>query len=170
MSANKSKFLSRFGSGLAGLLILLVIIGAVNLIISNLRLRVDLTAEQLYTLSNGSKQVLGKLENDVTLKFYFSASADEMPMYLKTYANQVQDLLKEYELAGKGHIVLEAYEPKPDSMLKSGRSATASSRSRPTRSANRSTSAWSRFAARPRRSFPASIRVLRRLWSTTSPA
>jgi len=115
MSANKSKSLSRFGSGLAGLLILLVIIGAVNLIISNLRLRVDLTAEQLYTLSNGSKQVLGKLENDVTLKFYFSASADEMPMFLKTYANQVQDLLKEYELAGKGHIALEAYDPKPDS-------------------------------------------------------
>jgi len=115
MSANKSILLSRFGSGLAGLLALLVIIGAVNLIIANLRLRVDLTAERLYTLSKGSKQVLGKLENDVTLKFYFSASSSEMPMGLKTYANQVQDLLKEYELAGKGRIILEAYDPKPDS-------------------------------------------------------
>jgi len=36
-------------------------------------------------------------------------------MGLKTYANQVQDLLKEYEIAGKGHVVLEAYDPKPDS-------------------------------------------------------
>jgi ABC-type uncharacterized transport system involved in gliding motility auxiliary subunit len=38
-----------------------------------------------------------------------------MPMGLKTYANQVQDLLKEYEIAGKGRIILEAYDPKPDS-------------------------------------------------------
>jgi len=59
--------------------------------------------------------VLGKLENDVTLKFYFSSSSAEMPMGLKTYANQVQDLLKEYELAGKGRVALEAYDPKPDS-------------------------------------------------------
>jgi ABC-type uncharacterized transport system involved in gliding motility auxiliary subunit len=102
-------------TGVIGLAVLLVIIGAVNLIISNLRLRVDLTAERLYTLSGGSRRVLGKLANDVTLKFYFSVSSSEMPMGLKTYANQVQDLLKEYELAGKGHIALEAYDPKPDS-------------------------------------------------------
>ena len=102
-------------TGVAGLVLLLVIIGAANLIISNLRLRMDLTAEKLYTLSQGSKQILGKLDNDVTLKFYFSASSPEMPMGLKTYANQVQDLLKEYEIAGKGRVILEAYDPKPDS-------------------------------------------------------
>jgi len=115
MSDMKSKTLSRVGTGAAGLAVLLVIIGAINLIIANLRLRVDLTAEKLYTLSEGSKQVLGKLENDVVLKFYFSTSSSEMPMGLKTYANQVQDLLKEYEIAGKGRVTLEAYDPKPDS-------------------------------------------------------
>ncbi len=115
MSDTQSKTISRIGTGAAGLAVLLVIIGAVNLIISNLRLRVDLTAEKLYTLSDGSKQVLGKLENDVVLKFYFSSSSAEMPMGLKTYANQVQDLLKEYQIAGKGRVTLEAYDPKPDS-------------------------------------------------------
>lgn len=115
MSTPVSKTVSRIGTGAAGLAVLLVIIGAANMIISNLRLRMDLTAEKLYTLSSGSKQVLGKLQNDVVLKFYFSASSAEMPMGLKTYADQVQDLLKEYEIAGKGHITLEAYDPKPDS-------------------------------------------------------
>ena len=115
MSDTQSKTFSRIGTGAAGLAVLLVIIGAVNLIISNLRLRVDLTAEKLYTLSDGSRQVLGKLENDVVLKFYFSSSSAEMPMGLKTYANQVQDLLKEYQIAGKGRVTLEAYDPKPDS-------------------------------------------------------
>ncbi len=115
MSDKKSKKLSRIGTGAAGLALLLVIIGAANLIIANLRLRVDLTAEKLYTLSPGSKKVLGQLQNPVVLKFYFSSSSAEMPMGLKTYAGQVQDLLKEYEIAGKGRVTLEAFDPKPDS-------------------------------------------------------
>ncbi|HOE61119.1 MAG TPA: Gldg family protein [Kiritimatiellia bacterium] len=115
MSDKQTKGFSRIGTGAAGLAALLVILGAANLIIANLRLRVDLTAEKLYTLSQGSRQVLGKLENDVVLKFYFSASSADMPMGLKTYATQVQDLLKEYEIAGRGRITLEAYDPKPDS-------------------------------------------------------
>ncbi len=102
-------------TGMAGLAVLAVIIGAANIILSNLPLRVDMTGEKLYTLSKGSKAVLGKLENDVTLKFYFSSSSAEMPMQFKTYAQQVQNLLKEYERAGKGHVTLEAYDPKPDS-------------------------------------------------------
>ena len=102
-------------NGVIGLVVVAAIIGAANLILSNLPLRVDLTGEKLYTLSKGSKAVLGKLENDVTLKFYFSSSSTEMPMQLKTYAQQVQNLLKEYERAGNGHLALEAYDPKPDS-------------------------------------------------------
>ncbi len=102
-------------TGIIGLVIVAAIIGATNLILSNLPLRLDLTGEKLYTLSQGSKAVLGKLENDVTLKFYFSSSSAEMPMQLKTYAQQVQNLLKEYERAGAGHLTLEAYDPKPDS-------------------------------------------------------
>ncbi len=102
-------------TGIVGLAVLAVVIGAANMILSNLPLRIDMTGEKLYTLSKGSKAVLGKLEDDVTLKFYFSSSSAEMPMQFKTYAQQVQNLLKEYERAGKGHITLEAYDPKPDS-------------------------------------------------------
>jgi len=102
-------------TGIVGLVLVAAIIIAADLILSNLPLRADLTAENLYTLSSGSKAVLGKLEEDVTLKYYFSASSAEMPMSLKTYAQQVENLLKEYERAGKGHVILEAYDPKPDS-------------------------------------------------------
>ncbi len=102
-------------NGIIGLVVVAAIIGAANLILSNLPLRVDMTGEKLYTLSKGSRAVLGKLEKDVTLKFYFSSSSTEMPMQLKTYAQQVQNLLKEYERAAGGHLSLEAYDPKPDS-------------------------------------------------------
>jgi ABC-type uncharacterized transport system involved in gliding motility auxiliary subunit len=115
MSQTSPKLLSRIGTGAAGLALLLVVIGAADLIIANLRLRADLTGEKLYTLSQGSRQIIKQLPNDVVLKFYFSSSSSEMPMALKTYADQVQDLLKEYAFASKGRITLEAYDPKPDS-------------------------------------------------------
>ena len=101
--------------GIVALALIAAVIAAVNLTISNLPLRLDLTAEKLYTLSDGSRAVLGKLEEDVSLKFYFSSSSAEMPMALKTYATQVLNLLKEYELAGGGKLVLESFDPKPDS-------------------------------------------------------
>ncbi len=115
MSDTNKKNLSRVTSGAMGLAFLLACIVAVVVIVANLRLRADLTSEGLFTLSKGSRSILAKLENDVVLKLYMSRSATDMPMALKTYADQVQDLLKEYELAGKGRVILEAYDPKPDS-------------------------------------------------------
>lgn len=101
--------------GVAGLVILAAIVVAADVILANLPLRADLTAERFYTLSGGSKAVLAKLDQDVTLKYYVSSSAADMPMQLKTYAARVQNLLKEYERAAGGHVILEAYDPKPDS-------------------------------------------------------
>ena len=101
--------------GLVTLVLILVIVVAVNTILAALSARVDLTAEQLYTLSPGSKAVLAKLDQKVTLKFFFSESAKDMPPSLKTYAEQVRDLLGEYERAGKGNVVIETYDPKQDS-------------------------------------------------------
>ena len=97
------------------LALILVIVGAANFILSALSARVDLTAEQLYTLSPGSRAVLAKLDQKVTLKFFFSESAKDMPPSLKTYAEQVRDLLGEYERAGNGNVVIETYDPKQDS-------------------------------------------------------
>lgn len=101
--------------GVLGLVVLAAIVVAADVILASLPLRADLTAERFYTLSKGSKAVLAKLDKDVTLKYYVSSSAADMPMQLKTYAARVQNLLKEYERAAGGHVVLEAYDPKPDS-------------------------------------------------------
>ncbi len=114
-TVSTAKTLKHLGAGVAGLAVLLVIIGALVVIAANLRLRFDLTEQRLFTLSKGSRQLLGKLEGDVALKLFFSESARDMPMGLKTYARQVRDLLREYEIAGKGRIRLEQYDPKPDS-------------------------------------------------------
>ena len=101
--------------GVAGLVLVGAIAASAVVILANMPLRCDMTAERLYTLSKGSKAVLGQLTEDVTLKYYVSSSSAEMPMALKTYATQVGNLLKEYERAGGGRLVVETYDPKPDS-------------------------------------------------------
>jgi len=105
----------KLSGGAAGLVVLLVILVAVNAIVSGLRLRKDLTEDRLYTLSDGTKKVLGKLDRNVTLMFFFNSSAPEVPAPIKSFAQQVEDLLHEYELAGKGNVTVVKCDPKPDS-------------------------------------------------------
>jgi ABC-type uncharacterized transport system involved in gliding motility auxiliary subunit len=116
METNENKNrIWKLSGGIAGLLVLLAILIAANVIIGGLRVRKDFTQERLYTLSDGTRSVLKKLDHNVTLKFFFSSSAPEVPGPLKTFAQQVEDLLHEYQLAGRGRIVVEKYDPKPDS-------------------------------------------------------
>ena len=101
--------------GAIGLLLVAVIAVAADVVLAKLPLRADLTAERLYTLSEGSRAVLGQLDKDVTLKYFVSSSAAEMPMALKTYATQVENLLEEYDRAAGGALAIEKFDPKPDS-------------------------------------------------------
>ncbi len=94
---------------------LAAIVIAADVILANLPLRIDLTAEHLYSLSDGSRAVLTKLDTEVTIKCFVSNSAADMPQSLKTYAARVENLLGEYARASKGMVALEVYDPKPDS-------------------------------------------------------
>jgi ABC-type uncharacterized transport system involved in gliding motility auxiliary subunit len=102
-------------SGTAGVLILLGILIAFNAVLSPVRVRRDVTQDKLYTLSDGTKQLLKELDRDVTLKFYFSRSNERLPVPLKNFAGRVRDLLAEYESRSGGHLVVEDFDPKPDS-------------------------------------------------------
>ena len=95
---DKSKAFSGWGAGAVALAALAVALCALNVIVGNLRLRHDFTEEKLYTLSGGTRAILKGLDRDIVLKFYFSRSLREVPMGIKSYATQVEDLLREYEL------------------------------------------------------------------------
>ena len=102
-------------TGLAGVLLLLGIVIAVNAVLRPVRARIDVTEDKLYTLSDGTKQLLSGLDRDVTLKFYFSKSNDRLPVPVKNFASRVRDLLKEYESRSGGYLLVEEFDPKPDS-------------------------------------------------------
>jgi ABC-type uncharacterized transport system involved in gliding motility auxiliary subunit len=92
-----------------------VILVAINLLGNLFKFRSDLTENKLYTLSEGTKRILGKIESPVDIRFYFSKNDAAMPVPLRTYAQQVQDLLSEYVQASHGKIRVKKLDPIPDS-------------------------------------------------------
>lgn len=102
-------------AGATGLLVLLALLVVVNVLAGHLRLRIDTTSEKLYTLSEGTRAVLKDLPRAVTLKFYRSVSAEDLPPALQQYAQRIGDLLQEYASASGGRVSLELLDPQPDS-------------------------------------------------------
>lgn len=75
--------------------------------------RIDLTEDQLYTLSDGSLNIIEALNEPLTLRFYYSDQvAQELPS-LKAYAQRVQELLAEYQRASNDMIKLVVINPAP---------------------------------------------------------
>jgi ABC-type uncharacterized transport system involved in gliding motility auxiliary subunit len=96
------------------LLLALAFIAAV--IISNELLkgwRIDLTDNKLYTLSEGTKRIVEKIEEPINLYFYFSDRATENIPSLRSYANRVRELLEEIEGAAGSKIKLSFIDPLP---------------------------------------------------------
>ncbi|HZE10942.1 MAG TPA: GldG family protein [Burkholderiales bacterium] len=97
-----------------GLVAAFVIIVLANLVLGAPRARVDLTQGKLYTLSEGTRSVLGKLEAPVKIRLYFSQGA-EVPLPIKAYGRRVEDMLAEFRQVGRGKVILEKLDPQPDS-------------------------------------------------------
>ncbi len=112
----KKNFQTYFYS-VIGVIALLLIVIAFNVITATMKVRVDLTKEKAYTLSAGTRAILAKLDTPVTLRFYYSSSAElsQNTLFLKAYAQRVQDLLAEYKQAAKGKLIILNYNPKPES-------------------------------------------------------
>ena len=92
-----------------------VILVAVNWIAAHAKQRVDLTAERAYTLSQGTRNILAKLDTPVQIRFYCTRGDNRMPVFLKNHAQVVEDLLGEYRQASKGKIEIQKLDPQPDS-------------------------------------------------------
>ncbi len=75
--------------------------------------RIDLTENKLYTLSDGTRQMLGKIDEPINLYFYFSDQATEGLPSLRDYAARVREMLEEFEDASDGMIRLTIVDPVP---------------------------------------------------------
>lgn len=73
--------------------------------------RLDLTAGGLYTLSDGTRAILKKIDEPIRLRFFYSEhlAADAPP--LRAYGTRVRELLEEVAAVADGGIVLEIIDP-----------------------------------------------------------
>ena len=106
---NKKVLFSSFGLAAIALILLLSV-----LVVSFLpSLRIDLTEDRLYSLSDGTRNILASLNQPVELMFFYSDSATEDVPQLRTYGNRVQELLREIVIASEGNLRLSVIDPEP---------------------------------------------------------
>ena len=98
----------------AGLLMLalctLLLVIAINQIKGS---RIDLTEGRLYTLSEGTHNLLENLEDDAVIEFFYSDSQTGDVPFLRNYARRVSELLEEYVMASHGRLTLRVVDPEP---------------------------------------------------------
>ena len=75
--------------------------------------RIDLTQGDLHSLSDGTINILQKLENTITMKLFWSEEAAANLPGLKVFARRVRETLQEYEARAGGKIQLSVVDPKP---------------------------------------------------------
>ena len=86
---------------------------AVALISSLPSLRIDLTEDNLYSLSDGTRNIVSNLQTPIELMFFYSESATEDIPQIRSYGTRVQELLREIVLASNGRLSFSVIDPEP---------------------------------------------------------
>jgi gliding-associated putative ABC transporter substrate-binding component GldG len=110
---NRRKRLSA-SNATAYVLLLVGAVVAVNLISTRIFGRLDLTQNKVYTLSQGSKDVVKNLPDYLTVKAYISK---DLPPELANISRYVRDLLDDYRTYSKGKLRFEALDPGSDKKI-----------------------------------------------------
>lgn len=107
---NSQKFLA-----FSGIALLAILFFAVNIVADDTlkNSRLDLTENGLFTLSDGTRNVLSNLDEDVTLQLYYSASLAGAVPEIRNHASRVMSMLEEFRTIADGRIRLELIDPEP---------------------------------------------------------
>lgn len=73
--------------------------------------QLDFTEQRLYTLSDGTKQLLSELQEPISLQYFYSNKATRDVPMLRNYAQRVEELLQSYERMADGKLQLEVIDP-----------------------------------------------------------
>lgn len=98
-----------------GLVIAIALFLGVNIIANETltSVRLDLTENNLYTLSQGTSNIIEDIEEPITIRLYYSADQFAGVPQLLNYGKRVRDMLEEYAAASDGQIRLLTIDPEP---------------------------------------------------------
>lgn len=113
MAESNSKKLKK--SELSITVVLLIgIILAVNFFSYQIFLRWDLTDNNIFSISSATKKTLKDLDDIVVIKAYFS---ENLPSYIYSIRQNVEDVLKEYQSYSDGKVRVEYIDPSDDEKM-----------------------------------------------------
>ncbi len=100
------------------LLILIITFSAITVCQNTAKwFKIDVTEQRVYTLSQGTKSILGKLNQPITAKLYFAKTASfkgpDQIRFFNNYYEHVRALLDEYVSVSKGKFKLDIIDPRP---------------------------------------------------------
>jgi ABC-type uncharacterized transport system involved in gliding motility auxiliary subunit len=75
--------------------------------------RIDLTENNLYTISDGTRELLSSINEPINLYLFFSDEETADLPYLRGYANRVRETLEEFARVSNGNIVVHNIDPAP---------------------------------------------------------
>ncbi len=76
-------------------------------------LRIDLTEDRLYSLSDGTRNIVSSLDQPLDVMFFYSDSATEDIPQIRSFATRVQELLREIVMASNSNLRLSVIDPEP---------------------------------------------------------
>lgn len=98
-----------------GVVFAAIIFGCVNMLSAQWfrSARIDLTQQKLYSLSNGTKQLLTSIDEPIRMRFFLSGQLTREAPQLAAFAQRVRTMLEAYVAASNGRVVLEIIDPRP---------------------------------------------------------
>src|SRR5210317_1597036 len=93
------------------LFLIIAILILVNILSTRYFFRIDLTADQRYSLSEATVNILENLDETVTVTSYFS---EDLPPDIEKVRQDFKDLLIEYSNYSDGNVVYEFINPNED--------------------------------------------------------
>ena len=97
-------------------LVVLALLFIAAVLLSGLLLRgarLDLTENRLYTLSEGTRNIIESIDEPIHLYFFYSQTTARAIPGLDTYATRVRELLEEIAARSGGKVILETIDPLP---------------------------------------------------------
>ena len=103
---------------IAGLVVAAVFLFFVNILATGeiKTAQLDLTQDKLFTLSDGTKEILKTIDEPLTFRFYYSNKFGEISPLHGNYSKRVQEMLEQIELVSNGKIQVNVIHPDPFSI------------------------------------------------------
>ena len=109
----KEKQIENFLLSAMGVGVVLLIVIGINVLGGFFKWRMDLTEDDLFTLSEGTQEILTALDTTVSIRFYHTRDDRIMPVPFKAHARRVLDMLDELKLHGGENIEIRELDPEP---------------------------------------------------------